>query len=197
MKILKVGDTKKAACNTCESFQDVTFQLRNTPFSDGSGIVKNVLVGVCNACDSVVVLPHQSTPAVKKKLEKQRKSLESRVPAHMIDILNLASDKLGGSTEFVPNIMKYYIHALSNNEISSNNISRYLKSDLAKGVAQKRISLKGRHLEEELILLKELIKVESTTDLLKIVVLKINDDVLINERPKPMRQLKNIMAATA
>ncbi len=196
MKILKVGDTKKAACNTCESFQDVTFQLRDTPFSDGSGIVKNVLVGVCNACDSVAVLPHQSTPAIKKQLEKQRKSLESRVPAHMIDILNLASDKLGGGTEFVPNIMKYYIHALSSNEISSNNISRYLKSDLAKGVAQKRISLKGRHLEEELALLKKLIKIESTTDLLKIIVLKINDDVLVNERPKPMNQLKNIMAAT-
>jgi len=197
MKILKVGDTKKAACNTCESFQDVTFQLRDTPFNDGSGIVKNVLVGVCNACDSVVVLPHQSTPAVKKQLEKQRKSLESRVPAHMIDILNLASDKLGGGTEFVPNIMKYYIHALSNNEISSNNISKFLKSDLAAGVAQKRISLKGRHLEEELILLKKIIEVESTTDLLKIVVLKINDDLLVNERKKPIDQLKNIMAATA
>jgi len=197
MKILKVGDTQKAACNTCKSFQDITFQLRDTPFSDGSGIVKNVLVGICNACDSVVVLPHQSTPAVKNQLEKQRKSLESRVPAHMIDILNLASDKLGGGTEFVPNIMKYYIHALSNNEISSNNISRYLKSDLAKGVAQKRISLKGRHLEEELMLLKEIIEVESTTDLLKIIVLKINDDVLVNERRKPIDQLKTIMAATA
>ena len=197
MKILKVGDTKKAACNTCESFQDVTFQLRDTPFNDGSGIVKNVLVGVCDACDSVAVLPHQSTPAIKKQLEKQRRSLESRVPAHMIDILNLASDKLGGGTEFVPNIIKYYIHALSNNENSSNNISRYLNSDLAKGVAQKRISLKGRYLEDELRLLKELIKVESTTDLLKIVVLKINDDVLVNERPKPIGQLKNIMAATA
>lgn len=197
MKILKVGDTAKAACNTCESFQAVTFTLRDTPFSDGSGVVKNVLVGVCDTCDSVVVLPHQSTPAVKKQLEKQRKSLESRVPAHMIDILNLVSDKLGGGTEFVPNIIKYYIHALSNNEISSTNISRYLNSDLAKGVAQKRISLKGRHLEDELITLKKLIDVESTTDLLKIVVLKINDDVLVNERAKPIVQLKNIMAATA
>lgn len=196
MNILKVGDTKKAACNTCESFQDVTFQLRDTPFSDDSGIVKNVLVGVCNACDSVAVLPHQSTPAVKKQLEKQRKSLESRVPAHMIDILNLVSDKLGGGTEFVPNILKYYIHALSNNDISSNNISKYLKLPLAKGVAQKRISLKGRFLEEELKSLKELINVGSTTDLLKIVVLKINDDVLVNERPKPISQLRNIMAAT-
>jgi len=197
MKILKVGDTAKAACDTCKSFQDVTFKLRDTPFSDGSGIVKNVLVGVCNTCNSVAVLPHQSTPAVKKQLEKQRKSLESRVPAHMIDILNLASDKLGGGTEFVPNIMKYYIHALSNKEISSNKLSNYLKSDLAKGVSQKRISLKGRHLEDELVLLKELLEVESTTDLLKIVVLKINDDVLVNERQKPIGQLKNIMAATA
>ncbi len=197
MKILKVGDTKKAACNACESFQNITFQLKDTPFSDGSGIAKNVLVGVCDVCNSVAVLPHQSTPAVKKQLEKQRKSLESRVPAHMIDILNLVSDKLGGGTEFVPNIMKYYIHALSSNEISSNNISRFLKSDLAKGTAQKRISLKGRYLEEELIILKDIVKVKSTTDLLKIVVLKINDDVLVNERQKPIDQLKNIMAATA
>ena len=82
MKILKVGDTTKVACNSCQSFQNTTFKLRDTPFSDGSGVVKNVLVGVCNKCDSVVVLPHQSTPAVKNKIEVQRKTLESRVPAH-------------------------------------------------------------------------------------------------------------------
>ncbi len=87
MKIIKVGDTKKAACNSCKSFEKITFKLRDTPFSDGSGIVKNVLVGVCNRCDSVAVLPHQSTPAVKRQLEVQRKALESRVPAHMIDML--------------------------------------------------------------------------------------------------------------
>jgi len=107
----------------------------------------------------------------------------------MLDILNLASDKLGGGTEFVPSIIKYYIHALSNNEISSHNISRYLNSDLAKGTAQKRISLKGRHLEE--------IEVKNTTDLLKIIILKINDDLLVNERQKPISQLKNIMDAVA
>jgi len=196
MKILKVGDTKKAACNRCKSFQDVTFKLRDTPFSDGIGIVRNVLVGVCNNCDSVTVLPHQSTPVVKKQLEVQRKSLESRVPAHMIDILNLVSDELGGGTEFIPNIIKFYIHALSNNTISPRNISHYLKTDLAKGVAQKRISIKGRHLEEEILILKKMTKIENTTDLIKCVVLKISDDVLVNRRQKPISQLKNIMAAT-
>ncbi len=80
MKILKVGDTQKAACNICKSFVIVFFKLRNVPLSDASGIVKNVLVGVCDRCDSVAVLPHQSTPAVKKQLEVQRKALEIRVP---------------------------------------------------------------------------------------------------------------------
>jgi len=197
MKILKVGDTTKAACNNCKSFQDVTFQLRDVPFSDGTGTVKSVLVGICNYCDSVVVLPHQSTPAVKKQLEVQRKSLESRVPAHMIDILNLVSDELGGGTEFVPNIIKYYIHSLSNNTISPKNISHYLDTDLAEGASQKRISIKGRHLEEELLRLKEITKINNTTDLIKSVVLKINDDVLVNKKQRTINQLRNLMAATA
>ena len=196
MKILKVGDTTKAACNHCESFQTVTFSLRDVPFSDQSGIVKDVLVGICDTCDSVAVLPHQSTPAVKKQLEVQRKSLESRVPAHMIDILNLASDKLGGGTEFANNIVKFYIHALSSNEISPDHLAQYLDTELAKGPSQKRISLKGRHIQEELTLLKGLTKIKSTTDLLKSVVLKINDDLLVNEEARPTNQLKSVLAAT-
>ncbi len=69
MKILKVGDNQKAACSYCESFQSITFSLRDVPFSNNSGTVKDVLVGVCDACSSVAVLPHQSTPMIKHRLE--------------------------------------------------------------------------------------------------------------------------------
>ena len=193
MKILKVGDTINAACNSCQSFENVTFKLRNTPFSDGSGIVKNVLVGVCDRCDSIAVLPHQSVPAVKRQLEVQRKTLESRVPAHMVDILNLVSDELGGGTEFIPSIIKFYIHSLSNRYISPQGIAKYLHSDLATGKAQKRISLKGRHVTEELSRLKEITNINTTTDLIKSIVLKINDDVLVNKNEKTIAQLKNIL----
>jgi RNase P subunit RPR2 len=58
MKILKDGDRKRAACNKCQAFEPITFKLRDVPFSDASGIVKNVLVGVCDSCDTVVALPH-------------------------------------------------------------------------------------------------------------------------------------------
>jgi len=196
MKILKVGDTQQAACSHCKKFKNVTYQLRNIPFSDGKGVVKNVLVGVCECCNSVAVLPHQSTPAVRKQLETQRKSLESRVPAHMVDILNLASVELSGGTDFVPGLIKFYIHALSNNDISISCIPKYLGSELAKGKSQKRISIKGRLVAEEIRHLKETTKINNTTDLIKGVVLKINDDVLVRKKAKTIRALKNIVAAT-
>ncbi len=197
MKILKVDDTQRAACNNCKSFENVTFKLRDVPFSDGSGVVKNVLVGVCDRCNSVAVLPHQSTPLVQKQIEIQRKATESRVPAHMIDILNLVCIELNGGTEFVPCLMKYYIHSLSINEISPQGISKYLNSELAKGKAQKRISIKGRYVAEELNSLKEITNIKTTTELIKSIVLRINDDVLVKKEKSTIKQLKNIIAATA
>jgi len=196
MKIVKVGDTQKAACHQCRRFEDVTYKLRDVPFSDGKGVVKNVLVGVCDCCDSVAVLPHQSTPVVRKQLQTQRRALESRVPAHMVDILNLASVEISGGTEFVPGLMKFYIHSLSTNDISPREISKYLGSELAKGKSQKRISIKGRLVVKDFGHLKKITKINSTTDLIKGVVLKINDDVLVNKKLKTIKALKNIVAAT-
>jgi len=197
MKIFKVGESQKAACEKCQSFENSTFKLRDVPFSDGSGMVKNVLVGVCDKCDGVNILPHQSTPVVKRQLEVQRKPIESRLPAHMIDILNLASLEVGGSTDFVPNLMKYYIHALVSNEKSAQTISRYLTSELAGGKAEKRLSLKGRKIVDEIDSLKLISHISNTTDLMKSIILKINDDLLVKRKAKPIEQLKSILAAVA
>ncbi|MGB0833255.1 MAG: hypothetical protein ACPGR2_01915 [Psychrobium sp.] len=70
MKKLKEGDTGQAICKDCSSLSNITYRVRNVPFSDGSGIVKNILVGVCNCCDRVISVPHQSTPEIKKEFEK-------------------------------------------------------------------------------------------------------------------------------
>ncbi|OFC71918.1 hypothetical protein [Alteromonas confluentis] len=197
MKIFKVGESQKAACNKCQSFENATFQLRDVPFSDGRGIVKNVLVGVCDKCDSVTVLPHQSTPAVKRQYEARRKPVEGRLPAHLIDILNLATLEIGASTDFVPSMMKYYIHKLSEDEKAAKKIAQYLKSELASGRSEKRLSLKGRQIFDDIEHLKALTHIENTTDLLKSIILKINEDVLVKRRSKPIENLRNIMAAVA
>ena len=194
MKILKVGDKEKAICNTCQALVGVTYQLRDVPFSDQSGVVKDVLVGVCDGCDTVAVLPYQSTPKIKQQLAKQRASLEIRVPAHMLDILGLASAELGGDTDFIYNIIKYYLHALSNGQLPVKDMDKYLLSDLAKGKAQKRLSLKGKNVAYDVEQLKKMAHIESTSDLIKSVVLKINDDILVHRNAKPMKFLRSLTA---
>lgn len=195
MKIYKVGDTQQAVCEKCQSIQQATFALRDVPFSDGSGIVKNVLVGVCDACDEVILTPQQSAPAIKKQLDKQRKSIETRVPAHMIDILNLASSELGATPDFSFYLMKYYFHELSTDKKALNSLAKYLEDDLAKGAAQKRISLKGTKIDSELESIKGYTHLNKTTDVVKAVVLKINDDVLVTPKPHVINQLKGLASA--
>lgn len=198
MKIYKVGDTQQAICNSCASLQVITYKLSNLPVSDGLGVVKNVLVGACNKCDSVAVLPHQSTPLIKKHIEKKRVPVEARMPAHMIDILNLASMNLSGSISFVPSLLKFYIHSLSSDQMPKRSIVKYFTSDLFEGIADKRLSLKGETLFDEIALIKnELEELSTTTDLLKGITLKIKDDILEDKTPSIKQKLKSIVAITA
>jgi hypothetical protein len=196
MKILKVGDTQKAICEHCKSFESVTFKLRDVPFSDKSGVVKNVLVGVCNKCDLVAVLPHQSTPAVKKQLDSQRKAIEVRVPAHMIDILSLASYELNVGPEFTSSIIKYYVSGMISHSIPYEGMSKFSKTALFKGPAQRRLSIKGRTVADDVLKLKGMTHIAKTSDLLKSVILTIHEDLLTNKNPRSIDNLKTIVNAT-
>ncbi len=197
MKIFKVGDRQKAICGSCQSIQDAVFALRDVPFSDGSGTVKNVLVGVCSQCDEVILMPQQSAPVVKKQLEARKKAVETRVPAHMVDILNVASVSIGAGVDFVPALVKYYIHFLSSDRASVSHLADFLDSDLARGRAQKRISLKGKQVSDDLEIIKASADIPNTTDVMKAVVLKINEDVLVHPKIQVIKELKNVAAAFA
>ncbi|WDE04526.1 hypothetical protein SG34_024855 [Thalassomonas viridans] len=196
MKIFKVGDTQLAVCEACRSIKSMTFALRDVPFSDGSGIVKNVLVGVCDTCDYVIVTPQQSAPAIKRELDKQRKPLEARVPAHMVDILNLASAELGATPDFSKVLIKYYVHTLSLNEKKALHLEKYLQNDLAKGPSQKRISLKGIQVYDDLNILKERSRMESTTDVLKAVVINIYEDFFDKPKKGVIETLRGLASAS-
>ena len=66
---MKAGDIDIGPCYTCKTFVTITYKIRDVPLSDDSGIVRNVLVGVCASCDSVCVLPTQSTPTIREALK--------------------------------------------------------------------------------------------------------------------------------
>lgn len=197
MKIYKVGDHGKAICDHCQAIEPITYKLRDVPFSDGSGIVKGILVGVCDKCDSVVLTPRQSTPAIRRQLQKQRKSLESRVPAHMVDILNLACDELGTASDFTPDLVKFYIHQYSQGNMDWHELKECLSSELAQGKAEKRISIKGQHVTEEAENLWKQAGLKNKGDVVRAVILKIYNDILEKNNPAVINQLRGIVAAVS
>lgn len=68
MKIFQEGDRSNAICGHCEKVVRTTFMRRDVPVSEGKGIAKAILVGVCDTCSCVVSLPAQSTPAIQQLL---------------------------------------------------------------------------------------------------------------------------------
>ena len=68
-KTISVGDTSRAFCAVCNDVVPTTAALRDVPFSDGSGTVSDLLVGVCDHCDAVVSIPAQSIAQIKAARE--------------------------------------------------------------------------------------------------------------------------------
>jgi hypothetical protein len=60
-----VGKRSQAIYPRCRGLVLTTYRHRDLPFSDGSVSARNRLVSVCDACDTVVAIPAQSTPAIR------------------------------------------------------------------------------------------------------------------------------------
>ncbi|MFJ4456720.1 hypothetical protein ACIP1G_22895 [Pseudomonas sp. NPDC089392] len=72
MKVLSETDTGKALCEYCQAVVSTHYVRRDVPFSDGQGVVENVLVGVCDRCDAVIAIPSQSTPVIHDVVKQLR-----------------------------------------------------------------------------------------------------------------------------
>lgn len=199
MKIVKEGDKRQVVCPTC-GLSRATYALRDIDFSDNSGTVKNVLAGVCDMCDQVVSIPKQSTAKVRAEYNKVKTPIDVRIPAHYLDILTVASQKIEPSlTEsFNKSLLLYYLHALSCGRYSATNLSDLLNTDIAKAKASKRLSLKlnNKSLDEIDNLMKTQ-GLKSNTEVFKSLILKINEDIVQPKIPRHLSELQNFAAAFA
>jgi hypothetical protein len=66
---------------------------------------------------------------------------------------------------------------------------------MASGKAQKRISLKGRHVFDDVELVKSRMRLKTTSDILRGAILKINVDILQKKNKRSIKILKDIAAA--
>lgn len=77
MIIRKEGDKSKGICYECGKVVEATYKIRDMKFKDTKGIVKDILVLVCDVCNKTIATPAQSTPAIKATLDRMNKEAAS------------------------------------------------------------------------------------------------------------------------
>ncbi|MEJ4044692.1 hypothetical protein [Erwinia sp. SLM-02] len=197
MKIVKEGDTRSVLCHHCGK-STATYLLRDVDFSDRSGSVKNILAAVCNGCQQVVSVPAQCTPQIKQAFDQSRQPLEVRVPAHFLDILNVATQKIDDSLseEFSKTLILYYLHALASGRYTQDELKSLLSSELAQAKASKRLSMKiSQRQMAELTALMQQQNLSKISDVVKAVILKINQDLVQGKNLSGLAELRNVAAA--
>lgn len=201
MKFFKEGDHGKALCDRCGSIARTTFARRDVPFSDGRGMVRNLLVGVCDGCGETVSIPAQSTPAIARARKEPTQSIEANLPAVYVDMLDCAVHAIDSSatSEFRRVLLTYFVHRDASDPRSVRRLRKAHDEALARypeprGVPRRRLSLKVpprvslalRQLEEDTEL--------NTTELIKSVVCEIQDAVLERPQPAVIQALRTLSA---
>ncbi len=169
MKLYKVGEKSKAICGACRQLRPTTFQGREVPLSSGKGMVPNVLVAVCDHCDDIVSIPHQSVPRIQESVRFTRHPIEARIPRHLIDALVLMCYELGvGASESRQTVLfRFYLQRVSKVKKMVGGLEALSLSEEAQGKADYRFSIK---LNDELY--KIFLKLEKDTHLNKAEIVK-------------------------
>ncbi|MBF8672031.1 hypothetical protein D3C76_940460 [compost metagenome] len=205
MKIFFEGDRGKALCEHCQAVVPTHYARRDVPFSDGQGVAKDILVGVCARCDGVVAIPSQSTPAIREARKQQLKSIEARLPAVYLDVLDAAMHAV--SNEAGANLRKLFLahyfqqlvqaqqceqlHAAHQTFLQALDEQREQRG-LARSNVTRRLSMKvNPYMAEDMLALQQHTEMNQT-ELLKAVIARIQADVLENRDQEVIRALQRL-----
>ncbi|HJM49287.1 MAG TPA: hypothetical protein QGF63_05490 [Alphaproteobacteria bacterium] len=204
MKFFEPDEKGKALCEFCQKLVGTTFSYRDVPFSDGPGTVKDILVAVCDQCDSVVSVPAQSTPAIKAARETAIRPIEVNLPAPFVEVLDAAAYIIDpqATSGFRKRLLAYYIHRCAADASVGLRIQSLLQKqpppfEAKSGVPRKRLSFKVTpRLKEEIDTILEVTKLKKT-DVIKGLVMQINEDIVRPKKPRDLAELQRLAAVVA
>jgi hypothetical protein len=204
MKLHYPGEKGRAVCET-DGLASTTFAYRDVPFSDGSGVVRQILVGVCDRCNEVVSIPPQSTPAIKAARDKAVVSIEAMLPAVYLDALALACYRIdpGATQDFRKRLLMYYVHRYAGDKGAARQIAGIISKagrqfrEGEQSSVRRRLSLKvSRTMSHSVEQLMEATKLNKT-DLFKSLVVQIDKDIVAPKRPVNLEELQTLAAVAS
>nr|WP_314877471.1 hypothetical protein [uncultured Pseudomonas sp.] len=206
MQIHFEGDTGRALCEHCQALVAFVYRRRDVPFSDGQGQARDILVGVCSGCETVVAIPPQSTPAIRDARKQQLKSIEARLPAVYLDVLDAAMHEVSSDAgvSLRKFFLGYYFQALAQTDDAAGLQAAHQafvlaldeqlhKRALAAPAATRRLSMKiNPHIAEDFMALLQRTQM-SQTELLKSVIARIRADVHEVRNPQVIGELRKLV----
>jgi len=202
MKLLRAGDKGQGICDHCKGIVEATFQYRDVPFSDGKGVVKDILALVCDTCGEVIATPAQSTPAIRTARETATKPIEVSLPAPFIETLDLAAFRIDpqATTEFRKRLLAYYIHRAAETDHPPEQFADRIARNAGRfdgSAPKRRLSLKVTpRLNDEI---NKITKRSNLTksDLIKSLVMQIDLEILQPKSPANLGELRRLAAVAS
>jgi hypothetical protein len=193
MKIYIEGEKSKGFCKKCKKIVQTTFKV-----SSRSTKVSGVLVGQCDVCDQIVSIPQQSSPRIKEVINSKKYSLEVRLPIHLLDILILASDQfeVEAPEQSKDSLLRYYIALAGDDKKIAEKIKGLSTSDFGKGSGYRLTLRLNGILYTRFERLMKQTKLNKT-QLIKGLILQINEDILQKPEKKRITELEKLMAISA
>ncbi|HEU0302576.1 MAG TPA: hypothetical protein VFR37_24160 [Longimicrobium sp.] len=122
-----------------------TFRVRTYRLEKSGIDVPGVLVDVCDVCDNIVTIPHQSSVRLLEfRRARKDESLEARIPTHLEDVIHLIADRFEVPVQtFRAGLLRFYLRELARDEALAERVRQLASSELAQAPARARISLRA------------------------------------------------------
>lgn len=197
MKILKEGDRGNALAPG-RGRVPIVYEYR-TVYLEASDIdVPNVLVGVCEETDEVLVVPAQSAPRLREARETvKEETFPVRLPAQLSDVLCLLADHFDvGTKKFLPALIRFYLAEAVRDRRLGRRLARLARRDVALDGPKLRITLRtsANLLERVDRLVCELGDV-SRSDLVRGAIIAAKEDVLDGRAARRAETLEAVARA--
>jgi len=94
MKVIHTGDKTRAKCRKCGEVVSTTYAYRDVSFNRGRNVAPDVLVGVCDQCNTVIATTPQSIAALARAKGEIETPLKLTITAREMEILEIAADRI-------------------------------------------------------------------------------------------------------
>lgn len=197
MKILKEGDRGDALAPG-RGRVPIVYEYRTVYLEASDVDVPNVLVGVCEETDEVLVVPAQSAPRLKEaRATVKDETFPVRLPAQLSDVLCLLADHFDvGTKKFLPALIRFYLAEAVRDRRLGRRLARLARRDVALDGPKLRITLRtsANLLERVDRLVRELGDV-SRSDLVRGAILAAKEDVLDGRAARRAETLEAVARA--